>query len=168
MRGRTFRLALGAALLLVSGCFGPIEITDQWLAGKWSATDKSGASGAAQIYTAGPEARSADVLKVAKILAATTVEFQSDKTFELQYGVNRYVGSWTLEKIEGLVECTVKTVNDEAADVNKHLTVSFLGVIDRQTGTMRFFPGTRRSYEEQQQRGDKGWEVIGIRLGKGA
>jgi len=58
-------------------------------------------------------------------------------------------------------------MNGEAADLKNLLTGTFLGVMDRGDGTKRLFPGDRKGYEASNGTGDKGLEMMSVRLRKG-
>jgi hypothetical protein len=66
-----------------------------------------------------------------------------------------------------MIDLNIKTANGEAADPKKTLIGAFLGIIDRQDKTMRLYPTDRNGYEESTKRGDKGMEVMSVRLERG-
>ena len=121
-----------------------------------------------KIKSENPGAKPAEIIAAAKILGATSLEIKKDAAFSLQYGVNKYDGSWKLDNQEKIVELAVKNMNGEVADVKNILTGTFLGVMDKGDGTMRLFPGDRKGYEASKNKGDKGFEVMSVRLRKGA
>src|SRR5262249_36160566 len=97
---------------------------------------------------------------------ATSLELKKDGDFSLQFGVNRYDGSWKFDQQAAMVDLTVAKMNGEAADVKNMLTGSFLGVMDRDKGTMRLYPIDRKGYEEFKRRGEKGPEEMRVKLKK--
>jgi hypothetical protein len=146
---------------------GRSEVTEQTLIGKWSATDKSGIGRAFKLKSEHPDAKGSEVLAAAKILAATSLDLKKDGVFTLVYGAGKYGGSWKFDKQDAMVELEVTTVNDQVADVKNLLTGAFLGVIDREDGTMRLYPIDRKGYEASKKRGDKGPENLSVLLSKG-
>jgi hypothetical protein len=150
-------------LVLCSGC-GPGEISDKTLPGKWHAVDETGMGDAFKINSASPGAKPSEVMAAAKMLAKTKLDINKDGSFVLQFGVNNYDGSWKLDQKDAMVDFNVEKVNGEPADVKKHFAVAFLGVLDRQTGNMQFVPSDRKIYEEQKKRGDKGLDIMSVRL----
>src|SRR5262249_35390154 len=100
-------------------------------------------------------------------LATTSLELKKDGAFTLVYGANKYRGSWKFDNQDAMVDLDVTTVNGEVADKKNLLTGAFLGVMDREDGTMRLYPVNRKEYEEFKKRGDKGPEALSVRLGKG-
>ncbi len=163
---RVRRLLPVGLVLLFAGC-GPGEIREQTLVGKWGAASKDGTGTALKIKAGNPNAKPAEIVAAAKILAATSLELQKD-AFTLQYGAGKYEGSWKLDNADKTVEMAVKTMNGEVADVKKLLTGTFLGVMDPSDGTMRLYPVDRKGYEESKGKADSGLEVMSVRLRKGA
>ncbi|HWB13877.1 MAG TPA: hypothetical protein VG826_31915 [Pirellulales bacterium] len=159
------RRIIPAVLLVVTGCTGS-EITERTLVGTWRAKG-SGTGMAMKIKSENPNAKSSEVLAAAKALSATSLEIKEGPLFTLAYGVNTYDGSWKFDKEAGFVELDVKTMNGEDADPKQILTSAFLGIIDRKDGTMRLFPGDRKTYEDLKQRNDKGADLLNVRLHKG-
>jgi hypothetical protein len=156
-------------LLLVVGCMGcSSEMSEQTLAGRWGATDKSGVASAIKIKSGSPDSKGSDIVAAAKILAATSLELKKDGEFSLQFGVNKYDGSWKFDQAEAMVDLTVAKMNGEVVDVKNLLTGSFLGVMNRDDWTMRLYPIDRKGYQEFKRRGDKGPEAMSVRLQKGA
>jgi len=164
IRGPGRRAAPVALLLLVVGCSS--EMSEQTLTGKWGAVDKTGIGPAFKIKSGHPDAKGSEILAASKLLAATSLELKSDGVFSLNYGVNKFDGSWKFDKEAAMVDLTVAKMNGEVADVNKMLTAGYLGVMDRDDGTMRFYPIDRKGYEEAKRRGEKGPEAISVRLRK--
>src|SRR5262249_6193880 len=132
----------------------------------WGAVDKTGIGSAFKIKSGSPDAKGSDIVAAAKILAATSLDLKKDGVYSLQYGVNKYDGSWKFDQQEAMIELTVAKMNGEAADVKNLLTGTFLGVMDRDDGTMRLYPIDRKAFDELKRRGDKGPEAMSVRLRK--
>jgi hypothetical protein len=157
------RRIVPAILLVCTGC-GPSEITQKTLVGTWRARG-SGTGMAFKIKSENPDAKGSEALTVAKALSATSLEIKEGAQFTLAYGGKTYDGSWEFDKEAGFVELNVKTVNGEPADPNEMFS-AFLGIVDHKDGTMRLFPGPRKSYEELKQKKDKGADMLNVRLHK--
>ena len=163
-RRQTLRVGL---FLLVAGCMGcSSEMSEQTLSGKWSAVDKTGIGSAFKIKAGAPDAQGSQIVAAAKLLAATSLELKKDGEFSLQFGVNKYDGSWKFDKQAALVDLAVAKMNGEAADVKNMLSGSFLGVMDPDKGTMRLYPIDRKSYEELKRKGDNGYDAMSVKLQK--
>jgi hypothetical protein len=150
-----------AVLVVVAGCSG--EITERTVVGTWRAKG-TGTGTAFKIKSADPNVKGSDALAAGKVLSATLLEIK-DAAFTLAYGMGTYEGSWKFDKEAGLLEMEAKTVNGEAADANQTFT-AFLGIVDQKTRTIRLFPGTRKNYDELKQKGDKGADILNVRLHK--
>ena len=155
-----FRRIAPAVLVIVAGCSG--EITQQTLVGTWRAKG-TGTGTAFKIKAENPNVKGSEALAAGKILSATSLEIK-DGAFTLSFGGGTYEGSWTFDKEAGMVEMDAKTVNGEAADPKNAIFTAFLGIVDQKTRTIRLFPGTRKNYEELKQRGDKGSDILNVRL----
>jgi hypothetical protein len=167
IRGQGLQMLRVGLLLLFAGCMGcSSEMSEQTLSGKWGAIDKTGIGPAFKIKAGAPDAKGSDIVAAAKLLAATSLELKKDGDFSLQFGVNKYDGSWKFDKQAAMVDLTVAKMNGEAADVKNMLTGSFLGVMDRDKGTMRLYPIDRKGYEEFTRRGDKGPDAMSVKLQK--
>jgi len=165
--GHKRQTLLVGLFLLVAGCTGcSAEMSEQTLSGKWSAVDKTGIGSAIKIKAGAPDAQGSQIVAAAKLLAATSLELKKDSEFSLQFGVNKYDGSWKFDKQAAMVDLTVAKMNGEAADAKNMLTGTFLGIMDRDKGTMRLYPIDRKSYEELKRRGDKGPDAMSVKLQK--
>src|SRR5262249_22593595 len=118
------------------------------------------------IKSASPDSKPSEIVAASKALAGTLLELKKDAVFTLQYGVNKFDGSWKFDQGEKLVEMAVKTANGEEIDPKTSFTSAFLGVIDPSDGTMRLYPLDRKGYEEARGKNDKGMQALSVRLNK--
>jgi hypothetical protein len=154
---------LPVVVIAVAGCSG--EITERTLVGTWRATG-SGTGTAFKIKSESPEVRGSDALAAGKLLSTTALEIKDGGLFSLSYGAKTYDGSWKFDKEAGFVELDAKTVDGEPADPKETLFSAFLGIVDQKTRTMKLFPGSRNSYQELKQKGDKGADLLNVKLRK--
>lgn len=148
--------------VIVTGC--STELTEQTLVGTWRASG-SGTGMAMKIKSESPDAKNADILAAAKALSATSLDI-TENSYSLHYGANQFEGTWKFDKEAGLIELDVKTQNGEAADPKTTFATGFLAIVDRKDRSMRLFPGDRKSYEELKRNGDKGADLLNVRLRK--
>jgi hypothetical protein len=163
MQSMISRLLATVVSMLAVACIGCTADREQELIGKWQG-DAMSATFAAVRMKEESGASTEDAKNAAKILAATFVDFESDKTFTAGMGGATTEGNWTFNKETGEAVLNITTMKGPDGVAVAQAPSSWTAYMDDSNMRLSFYPAPPESAAELRKSKVKGGLSGGISL----